>query len=357
MKLHLPFILTILFAVVSIVPVAFAQTSPPPPPESVASAKGTAVAAGWNYFTIGFDGCTAQRILDELQADAGGAIAIESLFVQTGDGWQEYASVNPDSGLAMINSGDVVAFSSSGRFYFDLAAAACQTPDEARDAQILGLRAAAKNNVNSQENLLDKLVRIPQDFWTGLTGGFKFGKADGNLEFNKAAVLDRLTVADQTNLGPTAVAGPLTVGATLIEEDGAISSLGCDRRFRTFRTEGSEPASSCVGLKFQPNAFSNIEFLGGKVLLTKSGDLQINSGHIAGNSSFRGSVSLAPGQGSLRIDTSWETEPVTITATPTWNTAVWVEDLSASGFTIRVSSPPPASATAKNSRLFWLALW
>lgn len=352
MKSRLPLILILIaFFVPS---AAFAQTIPPAPPEPITSAKGAAISAGWNYFTLDFDGCSAQKVLDELQADAGGGIAVDNLWVRQGDdSWQEYASVNPDSAAVMIAPDRTVALSSPGKFFFDLTAGQCRQTDPDRQNQILGLRAAAGAGSSSDESLLDRLARVPRDFWTGLTGAFKFGKADGDLEFNKTATLDRLTVTDQTNLGSTAVAGPLTVGATLIEEEGAISGMGC--------SEGSDPSisvggsdPSCTALKIQPLTLGNVEFLSGKLLLTKSGDLQINSGQIAGNSSFRGSVVMPPGKGSIRVSPpeTWETAPATVNLTPTWNTNVWIKDLSESGFTVNVSQPP-----AENSRLFWLAIW
>ena len=326
MKLRLLFIfiLIILFAV----PTAFAQSVPLPPPESVGSAKGMAVAPGWNYFTLDSESCTAQKLIDELQADAGAGIAVNNLWVrQADDSWQEYASVNPDSARAVIASGQTVALSSPGKFFFDLAAGQCQQTDADRQNQILGLRAAASGGSASDESLLDRLARVPQDFWNGLTGAFKFGKADGDLEFNKAATLDRLTVTDQANLGQTAIGGPLTVGLLSFDDIGAsIQALG-------------QP------LRLQPTVISGIEFLGGRVKIDKTG-------HFVGNDSFRDAVVMPAGQGSLRIDTSWDTVPVTVNLTPTWNTAVWIEDLDKTGFTVRVSNSPSA-----NSKLFWLAIW
>lgn len=256
MKSRLPLIFILITFLA--VPAVFAQTAPPPPPEAIGPAKGIAVTPGWNYFTLGQNGCSAQKVLDELQADAGGAIAVTGLWVrQADDSWQEYASVNPDSAAATIASDQIVSLSSAGKFFFDLAADQCQQTDPDRQNQILGLRAAAAGGSASDESLLDRLARVPRDFWTGLTGAFKFGQADGDLEFDKTATLDRLTVTDQTNLGPTAVGGSLTVGLVTIDDlDASINSLG-------------------ETLKLQSLGLSNIEFMGGKVVIDTAGNLKV----------------------------------------------------------------------------------
>lgn len=257
MKLRLPLILILItFFIPS---AAFAQGQTPPPPlESIGSAKGMAVAPGWNYFTLDSENCNAQKLIDELQADAGGGIAVNNLWVrQADDSWQEYTSVNPDSARAVIASDQTVALSSAGKFFFDLAAGQCQQTDADRQNQILGLRAGAGAGSSADESLLDKLARVPQDFWNGLTGAFKFGKADGDLEFNKTAALDQLTVTDQTNLGSTAIGGPLTVGLLNFDDlNASINSLG-------------EP------LKLQSFALSNVEIMAGKVIIDKTGNLVI----------------------------------------------------------------------------------
>lgn len=326
-KLQLPLILILITFFVP-APAVFAQAVPPLPSASVGSAKGISIAAGWNYFTIDSESCSAQKLIDELQADAGGGIAVNNLWVrQADDSWQEYTSANPDSARAVIAPDRMVALSSSGKFFFDLTAGQCQQTDANRQNQILGLRAAASGGSASDESLLDRLARVPQDFWNGLTGAFKFGKADGNLEFNKAATLDRLTVTDQTDLGPTNVGGPLTVGLLAFDDiKASIQSLG-------------QP------LKLQPTALAGIEFLGGMVKIDKTG-------HLVGNDSFRGGAVMPAGQGVLRIDTSWDTVPVTVNVTPTWNTTAWIENLDKTGFTLRVSNSPSV-----NSKLFWLAIW
>ena len=307
-------------------PDAFAQTAPPPP-ESLGSAKGVAVSPGWNYFTLDFENCAAQKLIDELQADAGSGIAVDNLWVkQADDSWAEYTSVNPDSATAAIAPGQTVALSSSGKFYFDLTAGQCQQTDANRQNQILGLRAAAAGS-SSDESLLDKLARVPQDFWNGLIGAFKFAKADGDLEFSKTATLDRLTVTDQANFGATAIGGPLTVGLLNFDDiKASIQALG-------------QP------LRLQPTPLTGVEFMGGLIKIDKSGRL-------IGNSSFRGSVTMPAGEGSVRMETSWDAVPVTINVTPTWNTNVWIEDLDKTGFTINISQAP-----ASDSKLFWLALW
>lgn len=257
LRLQLVLILITLF----IPSAAFAQgQTPPPPSESIGSAKGMAVVPGWNYFTLDSESCNAQKLIDELQADAGGGIAVNNLWVrQADDSWQEYTSVNPDSAGAVIASDQTVALSSAGKFFFDLAAGQCQQTDADRQNQILGLRAAASAGSSADESLLDKLARVPQDFWNGLTGAFKFGKADGDLEFNKAAVLDQLTVTGKTNLGSTAIGGPLTVGLLNIDDiKASIQALG-------------QP------LRLQPLAVAGVEIMAGKVMIDKTGNLTIEA--------------------------------------------------------------------------------
>ena len=63
------------------------------------------------------------------------------------------------------------------------------------------------------------------------------------------------------------------MGTTLISEDGSINGLGSHHLYR-FRL-GAGMTNECVSLRIQPLALGNIEFMGGKVVMTKEGDMEI----------------------------------------------------------------------------------
>ena len=132
--------------------------------------------------------------------------------------------------------------------------------------------------------------------------------------------LKDLTVAGDTILGDVVISGGLNVGTLNINTDNSINAAGV--------------------LKLQPLALDGIEFLGGLVRFDTEGNIVIQKGVILGNESFRGSVAVAPGKESVRVEAEWSAAPASITVTPTWGTSAWVENVDETGFTVRLGAPP-----------------
>ncbi|MEE8323868.1 MAG: hypothetical protein V3R57_09630, partial [Candidatus Bathyarchaeia archaeon] len=59
-----------------------------------------------------------------------------------------------------------------------------------------------------------------------------------------------------------------------------------------------------------------------------------------------------PNQTSISIEQEWETPPVSILVTPSYNTQGWVTDITNSGFTINVDESPTTVG-----KLYWWAIW
>jgi hypothetical protein len=95
----------------------------------------------------------------------------------------------------------------------------------------------------------------------------------------------------------------------------------------------------------------NINVKNGDVNI-KKGNIKIEQGQVIGNQTFRGKVVLPAGQTSVHIDETWSTEPESLTLTPNYATQVWYEDMSTTGFTIRVATPSPTDQYVN-----WLAAW
>jgi len=57
-------------------------------------------------------------------------------------------------------------------------------------------------------------------------------------------------------------------------------------------------------------------------------------------------------QGADEVNITWNNyTPASVTATPSWNTNVWVTDITNSGAIIHFGTPP-----AKEEKVYWLAV-
>jgi hypothetical protein len=84
--------------------------------------------------------------------------------------------------------------------------------------------------------------------------------------------------------------------------------------------------------------------------LTVKGDL-IVEGLIRADGEVRGAMSVPAASSSVTVFWSREAPPAALTATPTWNTTVWVSDLTSTGATINFGSPPTAALP-----VYWIAI-
>lgn len=83
------------------------------------------------------------------------------------------------------------------------------------------------------------------------------------------------------------------------------------------------------------------------------GNMELVDGVLVGNDSFRGTVELPAGKSWVRIDDrQWNKIPQSITANASYDSYVWVEDITEQGFTLRVKNPPSDA-----EEIYWLAIW
>ena len=90
----------------------------------------------------------------------------------------------------------------------------------------------------------------------------------------------------------------------------------------------------------------------GTVKISKTGNLEVMEGVIAGNSSFRDVANVPAEITEVVISKTWDTPPTTITVTPSYETIVWVEQVTKDGFIIKLGT----SSTVEQ-KLYWLAVW
>ena len=87
-------------------------------------------------------------------------------------------------------------------------------------------------------------------------------------------------------------------------------------------------------------------------LASLKGNLVLTAGKIMGNSSFRDTAVIPAGADHVVIQKSWDTAPVSVTVTAGYDTGVWVENVTKTGFTIKVKNIPTV-----NSNVYWVAIW
>ena len=316
-----------------------AETVPPATGETeiLSAQAGAALSEGWNYFTPNTGECTAEQILNELQADAGGAITANKLWVKRDDQWEEVVSAKEavSEAQAKVDAEQIIAFYAPAKFFFDLDPQNCQIIDSAREEQILGLRAAAQNKDGSggEPGFLQKLTEVPLTFWYNMLDALGIGgKKEANIS------VPELTVLGKTVLGDVGITGNLTLGLLSVE---------------SIEKDTSSSIETLSGpLKLQSRGLGNIDIFGDKIKLDKNGDLAINEGVIRGSKKFRGEVVIKMGKTEIRVEREWESAPAAVNLTPTFNAKVWVEELSKEGFVVKLDS-----ASNKEEKVYWIAIW
>ncbi len=157
------------------------------------------------------------------------------------------------------------------------------------------------------------------------------GTATQSGEIQSASASASLT--GLTTLNDVVVTGKLNVGAIQISSlDSSIDAIGT--------------------LKIQPLALGDVEIMGNLLKVDTKGNLNIQKGQIIGNPTFRGSEILPAGQTSVRINKTWETKPVSVSITPSYNTNVWLTNRDETGFTINVATAP-----LEDTVIDWIAIW
>ena len=152
-------------------------------------------------------------------------------------------------------------------------------------------------------------------------------------ETDNSTFFTDLNVLGSTVLSDTVINGTLTIG--------------------TLALDGLDNSINAVGtLKLQPLALAPIEFVGGAIEMDQDGNLDIKKGVVKGNEKIREAAEILPNQTSIAIQQEWETPPVSILVTPSYNTQGWVTDITNSGFIINVNEAPNVT-----EKLYWWAIW
>jgi len=183
--------------------------------------------------------------------------------------------------------------------------------------------------------LIDRLIST-NDFRFPISD---FGMGEEDLDSGSIAssltIQERLTVLGATSLNTLSIAGQTIFGANMI-----------------FSDDGQSIDTLIGNLKLQPLAKAGIDFFNGKIAFNKNGNLEIKEGVIAGNDSMRGQISLEAGQKKVVVTRNWQEIPVTVNLTPSFNTKVWVTEITKDGFTINSSASP-----TQEEKVYWLAIW
>lgn len=224
----------------------FAQEVPPEVGNSqVLEAKGAPLKEGWNYFTLGFSDCTAENVLNELQADAGSAVKVDTIYTKELFNWSPYSFLNNDSKTKKIGDKQIIAFNSRQNFYFEMDQKSCLLPNPQRDAQIKEVR----EGKTTESSFVEKVRDLPADLWTRLTDLLNKSEAEQTTTSLPNQNFENLTIGGKTTVNDLGITGKVSAG--LLSIDGLQSSIG-----------------SLADIKFK--------LPGGEVTIDKDGNLKTN---------------------------------------------------------------------------------
>lgn len=144
---------------------------------------------------------------------------------------------------------------------------------------------------------------------------------------------DSIIVANHTILNSVGITGAVTAG--LLSINGMTDE----------KTAVIETLSGT--LHIQQNSLNPVAFMNGKLLVTTDGSLSISSGILKGNDMIRG-INVPVPVAHEKIEVAFpspRTSPAyAVSVTPQWNTDVWVESKSETGFVIAFSQKPSSDS-------------
>ena len=154
---------------------------------------------------------------------------------------------------------------------------------------------------------------------------------------SNSAVFESLMVSEKTNLYDLWVTGTFNSG--LLTIDGLSNNK-------------VSISSLAVPLSLQDNLTAPIELMGNKITIDTKGNLFIKEGVLQGNDKIRGIVVIKPDQELIEVKQTWENPPVTVNANASYDSYVWIENITKDGFTLKVKSKPPSE-----QKIYWMAVW
>lgn len=213
-------------------------------------------------------------------------------------------------------------------------------PDDTDASQIASFSASLAS-MSDRVELLTKELDLVKGQVLGAHVTDTLAQADSILSPDSTATLSALTVSGKTTLNDLGVTGLFT--------DGLITFDGINGTINTL----SGP------LSIQSLALGNVNLQGGKIeidtkgnVTLKEGSLFIEKGIISGNASFVGNVIVPKGETTVAVTKAWNKKPGSIILTPSFDSKVWVTDVSATGFTVHVDQSADADRTVN-----WIAFW
>jgi hypothetical protein len=153
-------------------------------------------------------------------------------------------------------------------------------------------------------------------------------------ETPEATISGNLLVAGKSTLAEVSVTGKISNGVLIVN--------GLNGEMHTL----------AGALTLQADGLNGIKLVASKIEIDTRGNLSIKEGVILGNSQMRDEAILAIDQTEVIISRTWEKAPVTISVTPSYETVVWVENVTKDGFTIKVGT-----TATKEEKVYWSALW
>lgn len=218
---------------------------------------------------------------------------------------------------------------------------------------VLANQSTAVDDLKMRVERLERLSFIP----TASQEAFlKEASASSNLNlvsnkegitFDDAIVAKgNLTVLGNTNLYKLGVVGDITSGVLVI------NGLDGDSGGTSIYTLNGP-------LKLQSKLLGGIDLFAGKIefdikgnIRIREGDITLEKGVLRVNDTVGGSLVLKQGEDSLQVGKSWTESPDSVLVSPSYDTKVWVTDISKDGFMVHVDTIP-----IKEEKISWYGIW
>ena len=300
-------LLFIIYYLLFTTPMVFAQTDVLLSPPEVGNAQvmnastGAPFNPGWNYFTVGFDGCSTLAVLNELQADGGAALNVDAIFTKELLNWQSYTFESPRQ--KNLGANDLIAFNSNQKFFLQIDQKSCVNPDAARLKQVAKVRESA----TAKNSLLDKVSELPVDLWTKLTNLLNQDSVPTTQSAGKQN-LDNPIITGKTTVNDLGITGKVTAGLLTIN--------GFNDTFASLNTLSDD-------LYIQDQGLGGVNILNGKFTIDKNGNVKILKLSIDDSDSSSASIGggkISSGTTSIYISTTSVTSKSRIFVTPTSDT-------------------------------------
>ena len=205
-------------------------------------------------------------------------------------------------------------------------------------------------NVKTEQGLIERILGIresPSAEATEDRSASPEGQiASESASLNIAEALDRLVTRLETTENDISI-----INSKLLILNSATSSASLATIDDLVVTSGAN-IGNLVLAGNSLDAIGTLKLMGDTLEIDTNGNLNIKTGKIVGNSTFRDTATVPAGQTSVDIAKTWDTPPSTVTVTADYDTYAWVVNLTKDGFVIKVKNPPTS-----DQKLYWQAIW